>query len=417
MPRLYHPLYLVISLVFMVLCACCPLDKHVLGDPQNPYPLQSHPKVGQIVHMRTGLLVSRKDMTAVAKDARIVYFGETHDNPASHRLELDLLTSLSEVHPQHQALGMEMFVRSRQPVLDRWVAGKLGEKEFLKELRWFENWNADFAYYRDLLIFARDHRIPIIALNAEKDLVNAARVKPLDQLSAADQARLPELDTADPYHRAMVAGYFSDHSHGKLQPEGFLRAQTLWDETMAESIANFLAGREGKEMNLLVIAGGNHVDFGFGIPRRAFRRLPASYITIGGQEIHISKGKESQIMNVTLPAFPMTPYDFLAYIDYEDLPKTGVRLGVMIEASPKGNGLVIKEIIRDSMAERSGLQKEDLLLSLDGENLKDSVDLIYALKQKHPGDKIHLKVERNGITENMEVFFPLPEEKDNPKKQ
>ncbi len=49
-------------------------------------------------------------------------------------------------------------------------------------------------------------------------------------------------------------------------------------------------------------------------------------------------------MNVDIPDFPMVPYDFQVYQAYEDLPETGVRLGVMIEAAPAGHGLVVKGV-------------------------------------------------------------------------
>jgi hypothetical protein len=222
---------------------------------------------------------------------------------------------------------------------------------------------------------------------------------------------------ADPYQRAMVAAYFSDHTHGEMQLDGFIRAQTIWDETMAESVARYLASPEGEGLHLLVVAGGNHVNYGFGIPRRAFRRLPASYVVIGGQEIHIPEEKKKEMMDVNLPIFPMIPYDFLAYMDYEELPKTGVRLGVMIEPAPLGRGLVVREIVSGAIAERAGLQKDDLLLTLDGETLKDNIDLIYTLKQKHPGDRMILKVDRHGKSKNVEVLVPPSVEKDHLGKQ
>ena len=167
MIRFYHPLHLLLYVGLIALYACCPVNSKLLGDPRNPYPLHSQPKVGDIVHLRTGKAVNLREMTNLTGEARVVYMGETHDNPASHRLELQVLEGLAELHPGGQALGMEMFVRSQQPALDRWIAGKLDEKEFLRESRWFDNWSIDFAYYRDLLIFARDRRIPVVALNAE----------------------------------------------------------------------------------------------------------------------------------------------------------------------------------------------------------------------------------------------------------
>ena len=405
MNRSYSPLRLVAALGLFALTACTPVGKQLMGDPQNPYPLQAPPKIGDIVHLPTGTLVSQAQMFAIAGDARIVYLGETHDNPASHRLEVQLLEALAERHPGRQALGMEMFSRDQQPALDRWVAGLLDEKAFLRQSRWFENWNMDFGYYRDLLNFARERHIPIIALNAEKSLVAALRGKTPDQLSAGEQARLPQLDLTDPYHRAMAAAIFGDSSHGGMTLDGFIRIQTLWDETMAESAARYLSSPAGKDKHLLVVAGGNHVQSGFGIPRRVFRRLPTSSVLIGGREIDIPADKLDRLMNVDLPDFPMVPYDFVVYLAYEDLPQRGVSLGVMLEPVPTGRGLAVKTVAPGSNAERAGLRAGDLLLAIDGEALADTFDLIYALKQKQPGSHGFLQIERQGQTLQVDVLF------------
>lgn len=409
MLRFPHPLQLTAALSLFAMTACCPAGKPLLGNPQNPYPLTSAPKVGEIVHLPTGTVVSLAQMIAVAGDARVVYVGETHDNPASHRLELQTLQGLEERHPGKVALGMEMFVRSQQPALDLWVAGKLDEKSFLKEARWFDNWKMDFAYYRELLVFARDRHIPVIALNAEQSLVKAVRDKPLSELSAEQKAQLPELDRDDPYQRGMAQGIFGGHSHGNRNIEAFLRIQTLWDETMAESAARYLASPAGKERQLLVIAGGNHISYGFGIPRRVFRRLPASYVIIGGNEIVVAPGKEPELMDVELPEFPMLPYDFLAYLTYENPPEEGVTLGVMFEPTPAGRGLLVKEVVPGSNAERAGLRKGDLLLILDGEALSESYDLVYGLKQKHAGERSVLQLERQGADLTLEIGYQAKE--------
>ena len=406
MIRFFHPLHLVPALCLLVIAGCAaPPGKQLMGDPRSPYPLKVSPKVGDIVHLPTGTIVTPAQMLAVAGGARVVYVGETHDNPASHRLELQLLQGLEELHPGRQAIGMEMFARSQQPILDRWVAGKLDEKAFLKESHWFDNWHMDFAYYRDLLNFARDRHIPVIALNAEKSLVAAVRAKSPDQLTPDERAKLPEMDFDDPYQRATVVAIFGDHSHGGMLLDGFVRAQTLWDETMAESVARYLASPAGKDKHLLVVAGGYHVEYGFGVPRRAFRRLPASYLLIGGREIDIPAEKKSELMQVDLPEYPMIPYDFQAYYAYESLPESGIRLGVMIEPAQNGRGLLIQSVAPGSNAERAGLKQGDLLLSLDGEALADNFDLIYAVKQKHAGDHGSLRFEREGQTLTADVVF------------
>ncbi|MHB8771567.1 MAG: ChaN family lipoprotein [Syntrophales bacterium] len=393
------------GLGLFALAACGPVGKQLLGDPQDPYPRSAPPKIGAIVHLPTGVPVTEAQMLAVAGDARIVYLGETHDNPASHRLELRVLEALARRHPGRQALGMEMFPRDRQPVLDRWVAGELDEKAFLRESRWQESWGMDFDYYRDLLHFVRLHRIPLIALNAEKGLVEALRSKMPEELGTGAQAGLPELDLTDPYHRAMAAAILGDRHHGGMQIDRFIRVQTLWDEAMAESAVRYLKSPAGKDNHLLVVAGGNHVQYGFGIPRRVFRRLPVSAVSIGGREIDIPADKRDRLMDVDLPAFPLVPYDFLVYLPYEDLPPRGVTLGVMLEPAAAGRGLAITTVSPGSNAEAAGLRAGDLLVAFDGEPLADAFDLLYALKQKEPGSSGRLLIERQGQRRGVDVLF------------
>lgn len=401
----FSPFLSLAVVCLFALTACAPAGVPLLGDPQNPYPLTSPLRIGQVVHLPTGITVSPEQMLTMAGDSRIVYVGETHDNPASHRLELQVLKALAERYPDRVALGMEMFARSQQPVLDRWVAGELDEKAFLKESKWFESWKMDFAYYRDLLNFARERHIPVIALDAEKSLVRAVTAKTPEQLSPAERSQVPELDQTDPYERALVTAVFGDHSHGGMMIDGFIRAQIVRDETMAESAARYLASPAGQDKHLLVVAGGDHVSSGFGIPRRVFRRFAASYTIIGGKEINVGPDKLDRLMNVETPDFPMVPYDFLVYQGYEDLPETGVRLGVMIEAAPGGRGLVVKEVLPGSNAERAGLKQGDLLVTFDGGPLTDHFDLTYAVQQKRPGDHGVLQVEREGKSLKVEAVF------------
>ena len=392
-------------LALLALAACTPAGPQLIGNPQNPYPQSNPPKVGDIAHLPTGTPVTIDQLLDVAGDVRVVYFGETHDNPASHRMEATLLGGLEKRHPGQMALGLEMFSRSQQPILDRWVAGELSEKEFLRQAHWYEQWNMNFAYYRELLNLARERKIPVIALNAEKSLVKAIRGKPVVELSAEERAKIPALDLTDPYQRAQTLAILGDHSHDGFSAAGFVRAQTLWDETMAESIANYLASPQGTNRHLLVCAGGDHVRFGFGIPRRAFRRLPASYLLVGGQEINLPPDKQDRLMQVEVPEFPMVPYDFLAYLDYEDLPEKPVLIGIMFEPVKDGKGLLVKGVMPDSNGERAGLKKGDILLQMDGRVLKESFDLIYATQQKHPGDQTLFKVLRDDKQLDIKVDF------------
>lgn len=392
------------------LAACAPPPRALT--PENPYPLPQAPELGQIVHLPTGILVDEAQMLTAAGDARIVYVGETHDNPASHRQELTLLKGLAERYPGRVALGMEMFMTAQQEVLNRWSAGELSVKEFLKQSGWYLTWRMDFDYYRELLEFARDNRIPVIGLNADKSLVAAVRQAPIEELSEAERRQLPEMDLHDPYQKALVEAILGDHGrvemNGRIPLDGFHRAQTLWDETMADSVARYLTEPDHADYHMLVVAGGNHVRYGFGIPRRVFRRLPSSYVIIGSQEIVIPESKQDRLMNVKKPDFPMPPYDFVLFTEYEDLGKEEVKLGVMLDDSEAG--VLVGGVIPESVAADAGLEKGDILLAIDAIPLTESFDLVYEIKQKKPGDRSTLQLRRGDANMSVDVEFAVTPE-------
>lgn len=397
------------SIVFIVVfVAACGSPKR-FGNPQAPYPPKSKPEIGQIMHIPTGIMVSEEDMLEIATDNRIVYVGETHDNPASHRLQLAVLKAMFDRYPNQVALGMEMFTPDQDGALQKWINNESSEKEFLRETGWYKVWKDDFDYYRDILNFSREQNIPVIGLNADKKTVRLVVANDPEKLPKEDRALIPEMDLSDPYQRGLIEGIYGGHVKSKGMLEGFHRAQTLWDETMADSIVKFLKKPEHDDFRMIVIAGGNHVRYGFGIPRRVFRRMPISYGLIGGKEIEIPDSKKDKLMNVTLPEFPMTPYDFVMFTRYEELDQEKIKLGVMM--GEEDNHVVIKAIVPDSNAESAGLLKNDIVLLIDNEEVNDTFDLVYAIKQKHPGEVGTIQVLRAGETLNFKILYRNSEKK------
>jgi uncharacterized iron-regulated protein len=387
----------------------CTMTQQPIGNPEAPYPPAEQPTLGDIYHLPTGVKVTAEQMNAVITDARIVYVGETHDNPASHRLELQVLKAMSERYPGNTSLGMEMFNINQQEVLDLWVAGELSEKEFLKKSAWYDNWRMDYSYYRDLLNYAREQRIPVIGLNATQEMVAHVGRSTLDTLDEEIRNQLPEIDLNDPYQRAMTEAIYAGHGKGERMIDGFIRIQTLWDETMADSIANNLEAK-GPEQHMVIVAGGNHVKFGFGIPRRVYRRLQTSYLLVGNQELVIPPEKQDQMMDVRMPQFPMVPYDYLVYTEYESLTGEPVKLGVSMKVTD--GKVVVEAVVSDSSADKAGVLSGDVVVSLGGVLIEDSFDLIYEVNQRTSGDQSSLTVERNGQKIDLEVtFIPLPKAK------
>ncbi len=185
--------------------------------------------------------------------------------------------------------------------------------------------------------------------------------------------------------------------------EGVARRQTLWDETMASAVADYMREREDQQM--VVIAGGWHVNYGFGIPRRVHRRLPLPYVLVGGHNLEVPEEKREQLMNVELPEFPMRAVDYLVFQAYEIFTARGVTLGVGLEDGDEQAGLLVTEVEPGSAADLSGIIKGDRLLRIDEEPLVEYFDLVYALKTRPAGGRASIELNRGDKVLVVDVHF------------
>jgi uncharacterized iron-regulated protein len=350
---------------------------------------------GDIVHLSTGVKVTQEQLIEMLHGARVVYVSEAHDNMRCHEVQLSILQALSERYPGQVAVGMEMLQRPSQEVANQWSSGELDEKSFVKV--WTENWSNDFRFYRPILQYVRDNKIPLIALRASDEWVNKTKEGGAGSQSASAEEILPELDLDDPYHRSHVEAVFSKHPHGKQNFESFYAVQVLWDESMAQSIAEYLQGDEGKDKRIVIFAGGHHVEYGYGIPRRLFRRVPVPYAIVLPITIRMPPDKRHKVMDITFPEIPFRPGDFAWIVGFDDLSDETVYLGVMIRDTD--DGLKVMGTLKNSTAKRIGLEKDDIIVAMDGEPVETKFDLTYLIGKKKPGDE--------GIIEIMRDKEPL----------
>lgn len=203
---------------------------------------------------------------AYARLARhaVALLGETHDNAEHHRWQLHTIAGLHALCP-NMALGFEMFPRRVQPVLDRWSNGELSETAFLMQVEWQRVWGMDPALYLPLFHFARTHRLPMLALNIERDSQKRYATDPAVPLTEREGVGDPAPATAA--YRARLLPWFQQGPMGGPDLDAssphfarFVRAQQFWDRAMAEAIA---AGRDGR---LVVgIMGSSHVAYCDGV--------------------------------------------------------------------------------------------------------------------------------------------------------
>lgn len=308
--------------VLLVLAGCAAnrAQRETAGPYEDPRAL----KKGEILHLETGRLFSEPELIEYLSHYRVIFVGETHDSIDDHAVELAILRGLHDRWAGQMALGLEMLPRKTQGELDAYVQGEMEEDAFARV--WVKHWGHTFRYYEAILRFAREHRIKVLALNADDDLRKAVREKPVEELDPGLAERLPEMDLEDPHHRAMTEAIFAAHKMGPRDTEAFYRVQVLWDETMAQTAADFLQSPEGQGKRLVIFAGGHHIRYGYGIPRRLFQRVPLPYAIVLPFAVEIPENKRDRMMDVKAPDLPMPPGDFVwavGYTDLEDVKEEG----------------------------------------------------------------------------------------------
>ena len=375
-----------------------------------PYPGKEKPQAEEIRHVPTGLKMSLDGAMGMISAARLVCVGETHDNIHAHRVELTIIRELFRRFPGRIAIGMEMFRKPQQDALDRWTRGELAELEFLKAAKWYDNWGSDFGYYRDILQFAKDNRIDVVALNPSNELQEEVSRAGIDNVPEALRAKLPEIGEADPYQWAAMKAVYGSHLPTEGMFESFFRVQMLWEETMAESVVDYWKSPRGEGKKMVTITGGWHVRYGFGLPKKVVRRMPVPYVIVLPVEIEIPEEKKEQQMDVDLPPVPLLPSDFAWYVPYEGLEGMRVRMGVLL--SGKDDAPVIHSVEEGSPAEKAGVRPGDVIVSFDGQPVEDRTDILYPIGTKKEGDTVALVLLRDGAETRVTItLFRMPKKK------
>ena len=269
-----------------LLGACTPAVPHVVSVPSSPPDFR-------IVAGATGQPVSMDHMVETLARADVVFFGEQHDDPVTHRAESIVLERIAGAG-RPVTISLEMFERDVQPVMDAYLAGRTGETEFGTGSRPWPNYATD---YRPLVEMARMRGWRVIAANVPRSMASAVGrrgLSVLDSLPSTERVHAArDIICPDDAYRARFMDQMRSHSSGSgpapqagdtlptAVAQRFYLAQCVKDETMAESIVE--ARRRGLPNGIVVhFSGAFHSDFRQGVVDRVRRReagLRASVIT------------------------------------------------------------------------------------------------------------------------------------------
>jgi uncharacterized iron-regulated protein len=365
---------------------------------------------GEWYDLAAGGLVAPEAVLDRASQSAVVLLGEVHDNPDHHRWQLQTMATL-HARVGNLILGFEMFPRRVQPVLDRWVAGDYDEAGFLKAVGWDQVWGYDPGLYMPLFHFARMNRLPMVALNVDRALIDAVGAAGWDAVpheeregvgdpAAPEQAYLDELIEIYREHQAMRGHYMADAAEDLGDPAeigiddpGFLRfmdAQLTWDRAMAEALAGF-----GDKSLVIGVIGSGHLEGGHGVPYQ-LAALGVADTTVllpwdqGWDCADLAPGLADAVFGIEAAAVAAAP--------------SKPRLGVMIQGME--GRLTVLDVSPDSIAEATGIMAGDIIVEAAGLAMAEPADLITVIQRQAPGTWLPLSIERNGSQVELVARFP-----------
>jgi len=198
------------------------------------------------------------DLAEVVKNverADVIFIGEIHDNVQHQKAQLDIIRSL---HGKKHAIaiGLEMFTTEDQQKLDDWIDGKLDEERFMPIYE--RNWSYGWHLYRNLFIFARDNKIPLIALNTPKSILS--RLKAGGPPALLESEVPPKISWSLNESQTNYMKTISRQVFGNTPPAKFVdrlcEAQALRNSGMAWNIVKY--NQKHPADKVVVVAGTWH---------------------------------------------------------------------------------------------------------------------------------------------------------------
>lgn len=199
---------------------------------------------------------------AAAGDVNVVFLGENHDDATAHALQLQIFKALVEKYSKTRptALSMEMFERDVQIVVNEYLNGLISENHFLASSRPWKNYATD---YKPLVELAKSNKLPVIAANAPRRYINMvsrngrSALDPLTKQAKEWLAPIPWAQPSEAYSNKFKA-LMGPSPEAQMGLANILGSQSLWDATMAYSVAGFL--KKKKDPLVVHLNGGFHTE-------------------------------------------------------------------------------------------------------------------------------------------------------------
>ena len=107
---------------------------------------------------------SYDDLIIACFRADVIYVGDYHALPSSQAFAARLLREIA-ARSRQVILAVEMVYGRSQRVLDRWMAGEIGEEEFKRRIRYDLEWGYDWDGFRQIFDAARDYGVKVFGID------------------------------------------------------------------------------------------------------------------------------------------------------------------------------------------------------------------------------------------------------------
>lgn len=262
----------------------------------------------QIIEVRSGRPVAFDDWITQLAQKDVIFLGEEHYNRWHIEAALKILQALL-ARDRRPVLALEMFGWDGQAGLDQYLSdSKTSRDQFLQTSHWEQNWGGSFADYEPLINFAREHHLPVLALNPPRSLVRRVAAQGLAR--AKDDAEMDrwgmrnEIFVDDPAYRDVILKQLR-LCHSGLSEDAYERmyeASLFRDEGMAKIIAGYLSGLSSSPDPstgpLLSYTGGGHIQYQLPVPNRVRRKWNDSVRQVTVYLIALDPARPQEVQNL-----------------------------------------------------------------------------------------------------------------------
>lgn len=340
--------------------------------------------------VKTPKQIGLKEIIEEIEDKKLIFIGESHTNFAHHINQLNIIKALHK-KGKKVAIGMEMFQRKFQNVLDDYIKGEIDEKTFLQKSEYFTRWKFNYNLYKPILDYAKENKIPVIALNLDRKIIKKVTKNGFYALSDKEKELLPKsIDFTNQTYKDTLKAFFNSNVHlnaahkkgvKNVNTDFVYQSQIIWDETMAESISLYLEKNQDVD-SFITLAGAGHLEGYHGIPDRVFKRVKLPFVVILQDMPATSKSAD----------FVLFPQKLKV--------KEPMKIGVFLDTV---KNLKVIKTVKNSIASELGIKKGDVILEVDDKEVKNLDEMKFILFFKKEDEKIKIKLKRDKKTLTLEI--------------